>query len=117
MTLARTLTIIAIIVGFIVVSYFFVELPEKIEVTGIESVEIEIANFAFHPQEIMIKAGTAVVWTNEDLSPHALRETTGKFVSSNLKQGDSFSHNFNRRGTYNYLCTIHPHMKGTIIVI
>ncbi|OPX61772.1 MULTISPECIES: cupredoxin family copper-binding protein [unclassified Methanoregula] len=80
---------------------------------------ITIQNFAFDPPALTVKAGTVVMWTNQDSAPHAIVSDTGSpetFSSDTLSTGRSYSFTFNRPGTYPYHCSIHPSMTGTIVV-
>lgn len=80
---------------------------------------VAIRNFAFDPQTLTIGSGTTVTWVNNDAAPHALASDTGSpvpFLSDSLTTGASFSFTFSQPGTYLYHCSIHPSMKGTIIV-
>ncbi len=80
-------------------------------------VAIEIKNFAFKPSTITIPKGTTVIWTQHDSVSHTVTSSVGKgFDSGTLNPGDTFSWTFNDAGTFSYLCSIHPNMKGTIIV-
>ncbi len=77
---------------------------------------ITIKNFAFNPQSVTIKPGTTVTWTNEDSAPHTVTSDSGIFDSGQLPNGGSFSYTFNQNGRFDYHCSIHPYMKGSIIV-
>lgn len=78
---------------------------------------VTIQNFAFHPSSLTVKAGTKVTFTNEDTTPHTTTATSTKgFDSGALSKGQSYTMTFTKPGTYSYICTIHPYMKGTIIV-
>jgi plastocyanin len=80
---------------------------------------VTIKNFAFDPSTLTMKAGTTVTWVNNDGASHALASDAGSpeaFSSSSLSTGASFTFTFTRPGTYNYHCSIHPSMTGTIIV-
>jgi plastocyanin len=77
---------------------------------------VEIHNFNFTPPVLTITAGTTVVWTNQDDSPHTLLAADKSFRSAALDTGDKFSYTFATPGDYHYLCGIHPMMKGEIIV-
>ena len=78
------------------------------------TVEIEIKNFAFVPDTISITKGTTVTWTQKDSSAHTIKGTG--FESGQLSQGKTFSHTFNDTGTFNYICSLHPSMSGSVIV-
>lgn len=76
--------------------------------------KVSIQNFAFSPGVLTVKKGTTVIWTNDDAAPHQVKSAV--FNSSVLNTGDSFTFTFNEAGSYDYICSIHPSMKGTIIV-
>ena len=80
---------------------------------------ITIRNFAFSPATLTVKTGATVTWINDDSAPHTVVSDDGApvpFASARLATGDSFQQTFTRAGTYTYHCSIHPSMKGTIIV-
>ena len=77
---------------------------------------INIQSFAFNPSTLTVKAGTKVTWTNNDSVAHTVTSDSGKFDSGNISPGQSFSYTFTNTGTFNYHCTIHPMMKGTVVV-
>ncbi len=78
---------------------------------------ISIDNFTFRPQNLKVKAGTTITWTNRDDIPHGIASATNAFAKSNaLDTDDSYSFTFTTPGTYQYFCYIHPHMTGTIVV-
>ena len=77
---------------------------------------VKIDNFTFGPEKLTIKAGTTVTWTNEDDIPHTVASATKAFKSKALDTDDSYSFTFTAPGTYEYFCSLHPHMTGTIVV-
>jgi plastocyanin len=77
---------------------------------------VAIQNFAFAPPTLTVSAGTTVVWKNEDDSPHRIGDRTGALKSAALDDGETFSHTFASPGEYPYICTLHPYMRGKIIV-
>jgi plastocyanin len=83
-----------------------------------DRVEVEIVDFAFAPQQLEIPVGTTVVFTNSDSAPHTATESgdTPLFDSGSLGTGESFEFTFDAPGTYEYICLIHPSMRGTIVV-
>jgi plastocyanin len=78
--------------------------------------EVKIDNFTFSPQRVTVKAGTTVTWLNEDDIPHTVASSTKAFKSKALDTGDKFSFTFTTPGVYEYFCSLHPHMTGTIVV-
>jgi plastocyanin len=77
--------------------------------------EVKIDEFAFDPQRVTVKAGTTVTWTNEDDVPHTIASSSKLFKSKALDTGDKFSFTFTTPGTYEYFCSLHPHMTGVIV--
>jgi amicyanin len=79
--------------------------------------DVKIANFAFGPGKVAAAAGQAVTWLNDDPSPHQITVTTGAPVRGPvLTRGQSYSHAFASAGTYDYICGLHPNMKGQVEV-
>ena len=78
---------------------------------------IVIKKFMFTPMDMTVPAGTEITWENEDGEPHTVVSLTGDFRSQALDEKDKFSHQFTTRGTYKYICSIHPKMAGTITVV
>jgi plastocyanin len=79
--------------------------------------EIGIDNFAFAPATLTVKAGTKVVWINDDDVPHLIVNTEGKFKPSPLLDTNQrFSATLTVPGTYRYFCSLHPQMQGKIVV-
>ena len=77
---------------------------------------VTIKSFAFNPPEVDIKVGQTVTWTNQDGFAHSLLADDGSFKSQDLNQGASFSHVFDKAGTYTYICGIHSSMHGKVVV-
>jgi plastocyanin len=77
---------------------------------------ITIDNFTFKPDVITIPKGTKIEWDNEDDIPHTVVETQGKFNSPALDTDDKYAFTFDVPGTYEYFCSLHPHMKGKVVV-
>ena len=86
--------------------------------TGIQGngVKIAISGFKFDPATITIPVGTTVTWTNQDSADHLVAGDDGSWKSETLAKDATYSHTFDKAGTYTYICKIHTTMKGTIIV-
>jgi amicyanin len=78
--------------------------------------EVNIDQFTFYPQRITVKAGTTVTWNNEDDVPHTVASSGKAFKSKALDTRDKFSFTFTTPGTYDYFCSLHPHMTGAVVV-
>jgi plastocyanin len=80
--------------------------------------EVGITNFTFAPGNVSVATGTTVTWVNHDEEPHTVvnRGATRIFKSAALDTDDKFSFVFDKPGTYEYFCSVHPNMQGTIVV-
>jgi amicyanin len=70
----------------------------------------------FIPGEITVVPGTTVTWVNKEAMPHTVVDANKGFRSKILAKDASFSFTFANAGDYDYLCSIHPNMKGKVIV-
>jgi len=70
----------------------------------------------FIPSEITVAPGTTVTWVNNESMPHTVVDLNKSFRSKTLAKDASFSFTFATAGDYSYLCSIHPNMKGKVIV-
>ena len=75
------------------------------------------------PGSIIIQSGDPVRWINSDEEVHTV--TSGlegstdngrQFDSGLLNANQTFEHIFDKPGTYNYHCTVHPIMTGVVNV-
>ena len=80
-----------------------------------EDTAIHIDNFVFEPQQLTVKVGTTVTWTNRDDIPHTV-VCGGKFRSKTMDTDGTFTFAFTAPGEYKYFCSLHPHMQGVIKV-
>jgi len=86
-------------------------------------VAITIQNYAFSPQTVTVQVGTMVTWTNLDPFQHQISSSaTGVygpgqiFESKPLGKGDTYSYTFTMTGNFQYFCTLHQSMRGSITV-
>ncbi len=81
-------------------------------------VAASIDNFTFAPAELVVAPGTRVVWTNHDDIPHTVTGAAGPELvkSPPLDTDDSFGFTFTSPGRYGYFCSLHPTMRGTVVV-
>src|SRR3989338_8238441 len=80
----------------------------------VEIVAVAMRNYKFDDQEITVKEGTTVVWTNYDSAPHTV---DGEGLDSGtISKGESWTYTFTTKGLYDYYCSYHPSMTGTVIV-
>ena len=78
--------------------------------------DVKIAGFVFGPNKHTGTVGQPVTWVNEDASPHQITIVSTKERSPILLQGQSHAMGFNTAGTYEYICGLHPSMKGSLEV-
>jgi len=78
---------------------------------------IEIKDFAFNPQTLKVKSGEKITWINHDDEPHTVVSVGKKFQkSSALDTDQEFTITAGATGAYEYFCSVHPKMTGTIVV-
>ena len=71
---------------------------------------------AYSPAVIKVSAGTIVTWTNDDKIIHTVTDLGNEFDSGFIQPNETWKHTFDAKGNYYYFCSIHPWMKGTVIV-
>jgi len=79
-------------------------------------VAVTIENYAFQPDPVTVVTGTTVTWTNHDEVAHSVVSHDKVFSSPELEANQSFEYTFKKAGTFAYFCSIHPEMKGKVIV-
>jgi plastocyanin len=89
---------------------------KEIDITSKQN-KIEIKDFAFNPQTLTVKSGEKVTWINRDEEPHTIVSVEKQFKkSAALDTDQEFTITAGAPGTYNYFCSVHPKMTGTIVV-
>lgn len=79
-------------------------------------VSVSIVGRAYQSATTTVSVGETVTWTNLALTAHTVTALGGTFDSGALSPKESFSVTFSTPGEFRYACTIHPTMKGTVIV-
>ena len=78
---------------------------------------VEINGFVFVPSAITVKKGTQVTWKNNDTAGHTVTADKGVGPSSGLmNKGDTYEYTFTAVGVFNYICALHPSMRGSVTV-
>ena len=77
---------------------------------------VAVQNYAFSPSMLTIQKGANVTWKNDDSVQHSIVSDSPAFSSPLLNTGDTYTYQFNNSGSFPYHCSIHPYMKGTIVV-
>ncbi len=81
----------------------------------IANVTIGDVETAFVPGTMTIKKNVTVTWTNRDIYNHTVKGTG--WESGTIAPGASYSRKFTNAGSFDYLCSMHPSMEGTINVL
>jgi len=76
--------------------------------------QVDMSGTAFSPQTVTIAVGKSVRWTNKDPVQHNV--TGESFGTGNLDPNESATVQFNTAGTFEYECTLHAGMTGTVVV-
>jgi len=95
---------------------WIVLLAAAVPAAALETPSIEIQKFAFAPNEITIRPGTTIAWTNRDETPHTISAQDRHFVSKAMDTGDRYEYTFADEGDFTYFCTLHPFMTGIVHV-
>ena len=84
---------------------------------ALKGLGVTIKDFEYRPDPIEVSPGDEVTWTNKDTAQHsATAEGKGDFDTGLLEKGQKGTVPFNEEGTFAYICTVHPDMKGEVIV-
>jgi plastocyanin len=77
---------------------------------------VVVKNFSFEPMSVTVKAGTRLTWKFEDSAQHTVSADDNSFASPALANGQTYSFTFTKPGIFQYICSIHQYMKGTVVV-
>ena len=77
---------------------------------------VTIDGFEFHPPEVTVGKGDVVVWVNKDPVPHTATAKGAALDSGSIAASGSFRFTATREGRFDYVCTLHPTMKGVLVV-
>jgi plastocyanin len=78
--------------------------------------EIAIDNFAFTPARLVVQQGDVITWVNRDVVRHDVTMLDKSGGAGTIQSGASGSITATTPGTFDYICSRHPGMKGTIVV-
>lgn len=95
--------------------------PASTVAVSIPQNAMTLGSNAYDPNPVQITPGITVTWTNNDTVPHTvtsmLDNSDPRFWDSGIiPPGGSFSRQFNDEGDFDYFCTLHPAMVGTVMV-
>ena len=85
---------------------------------AVEANEVSIQDYKFGPQDIKVKVGTTVTWTNNDSVRHNVAGVNNDLPEGKLiGRGETYTYTFTKAGVFNYICTPHPYMKASVTVV
>jgi len=79
--------------------------------------KVQIVEFTYEPDPVVVQAGGKVTWQNEDTAPHTATADDGSFDTGIIEKGKLGSATFKEAGTFTYFCEVHPTMHGTVEVV
>lgn len=82
-----------------------------------KSEKVDIVEFTYQPDPVVVQAGGKVIWQNQDTAPHTATADDGSFDTGTIEKGKIGSETFKEAGTFTYFCEIHPTMHGTVEVV
>ena len=82
-----------------------------------KSEKVQIVEFTYEPDPVVVQVGGKVIWQNEDTAPHTATADDGSFDTGTIENGKLGSATFKEAGTFTYFCEIHPTMHGTVEVV
>jgi plastocyanin len=108
---------LAVLMSFVVVILVAACAQANAPATPVVTSQVDLPrSYRFAPENIAVKPGTTVTWTNNDNFTHSVR-LDGSDEVQMMKPGESVSHEFPAAGLYHYICTLHPQdMQGTVLV-
>ena len=80
--------------------------------------QVEMVDIAYQPQTIQVRTGETITWINRDSVQHdVVNVEEGEEPRSELfNEGETYEWTPTEAGTVEYLCTVHPSMRGTVEV-
>lgn len=91
--------------------------PAAPGVSAVTEATVSITNLAFQPHTLVVATGATITWQNDDAVAHTVTSGEGWFDSGQLAAGESYTHQFDRPGNFQYHCGNHPSMEGVIVVL
>ena len=106
------LAVVAVALGLC----WFSRVPGAAARGAAETHTVTIEGTRFQPSALTVKAGDTVVWINKDPFPHTATSKTGAFDSKDIEPERTWRYVPTKRGTFAYVCRLHPTMKATLQV-
>ena len=95
-----------------------------VDLRGRAQVDVDAKSNRFTPATVVVDPGTTVTWHNRDAITHNIHTAPGAAdfggafgaESGAFGPGKTYSFRFEKIGNFDYTCTIHPGMTGTVQV-
>ncbi|HEX6601220.1 MAG TPA: cupredoxin family copper-binding protein [Solirubrobacterales bacterium] len=82
-----------------------------------KSEKVDIVEFTYQPDPVVVQVGGKVIWQNQDTAPHTATADDESWDTGTIEKGKIGSETFKEAGTFAYFCEIHPDMRGTVEVV
>jgi plastocyanin len=82
-----------------------------------KSEKVDIVEFTYQPDPVVVQVGGKVIWQNQDTAPHTATADDDSFDTGTIEKGKIGSETFKQAGTITYFCEIHPTMHGSVEVV
>jgi plastocyanin len=80
-----------------------------------ETHTVRIEGMQFQPATLTVRKGDRIVWRNQDMVLHTAT-AAGAFDTGVIPAGGSATRKLDKAGHFAYICTLHPAMKGEVVV-
>jgi len=77
---------------------------------------VTIEGMKFVPERVEVAVGDTVTWVNKDFVPHSVTAPAAKIESGDLAQGAKWKLTARKKGEIQYICRLHPGMRGRLVV-
>ena len=77
---------------------------------------VRMEGIKFIPERLEVNAGDTVTWTNKDLVPHTVTAKKLSVESGDIAPSKTWTFTARQKGEIDYICRLHPIMKGVLIV-
>ena len=84
---------------------------------SVKSATVKMKDYRFDPERLTVGVGAEVTWKHDGRAPHTATADDGTFDSGEIDDGKTFAYRFEKVGTFEYICTIHPRMRGVVEVV
>jgi plastocyanin len=81
-----------------------------------DAAQVKIDNFTFGPGKLIVDMRTSVTWTIQEEIPHSIVLTAIDVRSKALDTDNAFTCQFDKIGTFSFVCGLHPQIHGQVVV-